>query len=235
MQFLEKNETFYKQKNIPIEIVLSVDGLPISRSSGGQVWPILGSIYNFTEVFIMVNQKKPDDSNIFMEDFVVKAKNLVENGLTFNNHHYRCLLKMLCADAPAKAFVLNVKSHTGYSSCTKCTEKGEYQNRRMAFSDKPSRLRTDEDFTNKTSEGYHIKPSSLEEIPKFGLVSNVPFDYLHLICLGMVKKLINLWLCDDLMVRLTFRKVQIIKVFLIFVNGKLVSSDNFYYIVDQQF
>lgn len=117
---------------------------------------------------------------------------------------------MLCADAPAKAFVLNVKSHSGYSSCTKCIEKGEYQNRRIAFSDKPSRLRTDEDFINKTSEGYHLGTSCLENIPQFGLVSHVPLDYQHLLCLGVVKKLINLWLCDALKVRLPFRKVQVI-------------------------
>lgn len=64
-------------------IVFNVDGLPISRSSGGQVWPILGSIYNFTEVFIIGiyygQTKKPDDSNLFLEDFIAEAKELVEN------------------------------------------------------------------------------------------------------------------------------------------------------------
>lgn len=145
-----------------------------------------------------------------MEDFIAEAKELVENGVIFNNNLYKCVLKMLCADAPAKAFVLNVKSHSGYSSCTKCIEKGEYQNRRIAFSDKPSQLRTDEDFINKTSKGYHLGTSCLENIPQFGLVSHVPLDYQHLLCLGVVKKLINIWLCDALKVRLPFRKVQII-------------------------
>jgi len=259
IQFLKKNETFYKKNNIPIEIVFNVDGLPISRSSGGQVWPILGSIYNFTEVFIIGiyygQTKKPDDSNLFLEDFIADAKELVENGVIFNNNLYRCVLKMLCADAPAKAFVLNVKSHSGYSSCTKCIEKGEYQNRRIAFSDKPSQLRTDEDFINKTSEGYHLGTSGLENIPQFGLVSHVPLDYQHLLCLGVVKKLINLWLCDALKVRLPFRKVQVIsnaleniirphvpvefqrkpRSLFTSVNGKLLNGDNYFCIVDQPF
>jgi len=38
----------------------------------------------------------------------------------------------------------------------------------------------------------------------------VPLDYLHLICLGVIKKLIHLWFCDSLKVRLQFRKIKII-------------------------
>lgn len=53
-------------------------------------------------------------------------------------------------------------------------------------------------------------PSALEGIPKLGLVTNVPFDYLHLICLGNVKKLIHLWCCDSLKVRLQFQRIKII-------------------------
>jgi len=34
----------------------------------------------------------------------------------------------------------------------------------------------------------------LKEIDNFGLVSCVPLDYMHLVCLGVMRKLISLWL-----------------------------------------
>lgn len=84
-----------------------------------------------------------------------------------------------------------------------------HQYQKIAFSDEPSRLRIDKNFINKTSEGYYLGTSCLENIPQFGLVSHGTLDYQHL-CLGLVKKLINIWLCDTLKVRLPFCKVQVI-------------------------
>jgi len=120
------------------------------------------------------------------------------------------MIKLICADAPAKSFILNVKGHTGYSSCTKCWDEGEYYERRICFSDKAGKERTDLEFFLKSDDNYHLGASALDEIPLLGLVTNVPLDYLHLICLGVVKKLIHLWFCDNLKVRLQFRKIKII-------------------------
>lgn len=43
----------------------------------------------------------------------------------------------------------------------------------------------------------------MRDIPNFGLVSNVPLDTMHLVFLGVVKKLLNLWHCGPLNVRLS--------------------------------
>jgi len=99
---------------------------------------------------------------------------------------------------------------TGYSSCTKCWDEGEYYEQRICFSDKAGKERTDQDFFLKNDDNYHLCASVLNKIPFLGLVTNVPLDYLHLICLGVVKKLIHLWFCDSLKMRLQFRKIKII-------------------------
>jgi len=212
INFLNKNAQIQSNK---IELMIGVDGLPISKSSGSQLWPILGSVIGFNEVFIIgiyhSYSKKPEKSSEFLEYFVDEAKELVNSGLLVNNTSYQCLIKVICADAPAKSFILNVKGHTGYSSCTKCWDEGKYIEKRICFSDKSGKKRTDDEFVLKTDDDYHLGTSSaLEGIPKLGLVTNVPFDYLHLICLGNVKKLIHLWCCDSLKVRLQFRKIKII-------------------------
>jgi len=105
---------------------------------------------------------------------------------------------------------LGVKGHTGYSSCTKCWDEGKNIERRICFSHVSDRKRTDEEFVLKSDKDYHNDACPLERIPKIGLVTNVPLDYLHLVCLGVMKKLLNLWCSDRLSVRLQFRKVILI-------------------------
>lgn len=96
----------------------------------------------------------------------------------------------------------------GYSSCTKCEVEGEYIEKRICFLDENVRLRTDKDFENCSDYEYYTGRTDLLSIPNIGLVSNVPLDYQHLICLGVTKKLISLWLCGSLNVRLNFKKVK---------------------------
>lgn len=81
---------------------------------------------------------------------------------------------------------------------------------RICFSHFSCRKRTDKEFLLRADNEYHLLACPLESIPQLGLVTNVPLDYLHLICLGVMKKLIQLWCCDSLKVRLQFRKIKLI-------------------------
>lgn len=65
-----------------------------------------------------------------------------------------------------------------------------------------SRLRTDDDFLMQRDEEYHRGETVLKEIPNFGLVSNVTLDYMHLVCLGVTKKILLLWMKGPLSVRI---------------------------------
>ena len=55
---------------------------------------------------------------IFLKDLVKEMKDMCENGINISN--IQCRLEALIFDTPAKAFVLCIKRHSGYSSCTKC-------------------------------------------------------------------------------------------------------------------
>jgi len=50
--------------------------------------------------------------------------------------------------------------------------------------------RADSDFINQIDADHHTGRTILEKIPDIGLVTEVPLDYMHLICLGVVKKLL---------------------------------------------
>lgn len=137
-----------------IEIVIGIDGLPISKSSGSQLWPILGRIFSSNKVFIIGIyhgwHKKPENTIEFLDYFVKEARDIIENGLDHKDRKYKFCIKLICADTPAKSYILGVKGHSGYSSCTKCWNEGKSINRRICFSDTPGRQRTDDEFLMKS-------------------------------------------------------------------------------------
>lgn len=87
----------------------------------------------------------------------------------------------------AKASILKVKGHGGYSSCTKYTIEGISLENRVCFpSEKRCRLRTHEMFLSQEDEEYHKGTSILTTIPGFNMVGGVPIDYMHLYLSGIV-------------------------------------------------
>lgn len=116
---------------------------------------------------------------------------------------------MLVCDVPAKSWVLGTKGHNGFYSCSKCQIMGQTckegsKKKTVYFPGKSAPKRTDEDFKSYKYRGtYQIKDTIFNEVPQFGCVSNVPLDYMHLVCLGVTKKLLLAWLKGSKKVRLS--------------------------------
>lgn len=192
------------------ELAINIDGLPLSKSSTSSLWPILVSVIPYNEVFIIGayhGNTKPIDANDFLKEFVCEVKDLIKSPIIIQSKSINVSIKYFVCDAPAKSFILNIKGHNGYSSCTKCTTEGEYIKNRICFNDLNASKRTDNDFKLKKDEDHHTGVSILEDIPNLGLVSSVPLDYMHLVCLGVMRKLLYLWLGGDLKIRLKSQKV----------------------------
>lgn len=118
---LAKGIQMYAPNNLStIEIAVGIDGLPLSKSSSSQFWPILAYIANDPSsktvfpIGIYHGYKKPTDSNDFLSDFVEEVKHLNLNGLVLNNTKVNVVIHLICCDAPAKSFILKVKGHTGF-------------------------------------------------------------------------------------------------------------------------
>ncbi|CAG9773638.1 unnamed protein product [Ceutorhynchus assimilis] len=180
-----------------IDISCHIDGLPLSKSSNSSFWPILFTIDSYKELENQVmiiglyhGSKKPNNSNEYLLQFVNEAKHLIENGISFNRMHLPFKIKNIICDAPAKSYILNVKMHSGYSSCNKCTQEGHYIDRKVCFPDINFTKRTDESFRSKEDEDYHLNYTIIEQIPNFNIVENIPVDYMHSLCLGVMKRLL---------------------------------------------
>lgn len=179
-----------------IEVAINVDGLPLSKSASNSFWPILGTVLPHGEIFIIGlyhGIEKPKNVNDFLHDFVSEAKDLYTNGIIINNFQYTFKIKYFICDAPAKSYLLQCRGHTGYYSCTKCTIEGSYKQNRICFPEINAPKRTDEQFRMHIDDSYHISYTVLEEIPGLDLVKDFVLDYMHLICLGITRKLFNLW------------------------------------------
>jgi len=205
--------SFIKEKIDCIKVAVNIDGLPLTKSSQQQFWPILGSVIPNGNVFMIGlyhGNEKPQDANDFLKYFVHEAKEICENGINVNCQQIPCRIEALICDTPAKAFVLCVKGHSGYSSCTKCTTEGEYIGNRICFPQIDAPLRSNEDFIEKIDDSYHKSDTtcSLLNIPHFKPVSNVLLDYMHLVCLGIMRKLLNLWLHGEVRYRLQYKAVD---------------------------
>ncbi len=181
-----------------LTVRVNVDGLPISRSSNMQLWPILGKIVDMPNpnVFIIgvyAGPCKPESVNDYMHDFIEDLKVVTASGISFNGKHYNVPLPdaFIC-DTPARAFLKCIKGHGGYSSCERCTQYGVYLDGKVVFPDIDSSLRTDTQFDQMSDEDHHHSKSPLQGLG-IGMVSNFPLDYMHLVCLGIVRKLIALW------------------------------------------
>lgn len=190
-------------------------------------------IQPFKEYIFLVGlyhgHEKPTDSNDFLREFIDEAKDLVTNGIKINNIILKVSIFAICADAPAKSFVMKVKGHTGYYSCTRGFIEGEYINNRTCFpyQENSPRERNHEGYINKIQEEHHVGDvlSDLILIPGFDMVNSFPLDYMHLVTLGVMKKLINLWIHGPLVVRLS--SWQIIKFSFHLLSLKLSITNDF--------
>ena len=193
-----------------IHLLLNVD-LPLSKSSNASLWPILISNTMQNDVYIVgayFGHKKPDDSNAFLQFLVDDLIHLINEGYIYNNKVIKISLCALICDAPAKSFVLYTKGHTGFYSCTKCTIKGKYIRSRICFPNGKYSLRTDELFSMNAYKNFQIGYSVLNNVPGFLPISSTPLDYMHSIRLGVVKKMILLWIKGPLSVRLNRRAIN---------------------------
>lgn len=89
------------------EIVMDVniDGLNLYNSTDGEFWPILGSFSDEADPFIIgvyYGNKKPEDINMFLEDYVAEVEELNENGFELGGIFYPFRIRNYILDAPAR-------------------------------------------------------------------------------------------------------------------------------------
>lgn len=184
----------YVHKYGEIAIDVNIDGIPLSKSSEMNFWPILGKFQGFEHPFLIsvyLGSGKPTDVNTYLEKFVVEVADLQENGFQWKDNNivqFRIINYVL--DAQACSFIKQCVAHNGYFACEKCTVQGIYYKGRMCFFEQDCPCRTDKSFCNRNNPYHHVGNSILQDIGT-GMVSQFRLDALHLVYLGVVKRMLN--------------------------------------------
>lgn len=178
-----------------IYLQFNCDGIPIYKSSAKQFWPILCSVAGHNKIFtvgIYCGKSKPYNVDTYLQHFVKTCDHLIKNGIVVHSTVVPVALKALICDAPARSFITGIKNHTGYFGCGKCTTKGTYVENRVTFPEINADIRSDESFRNQSQPEHHNQQTILRNLP-LDLVDGLPYEYMHLICLGVTRKIIHLW------------------------------------------
>lgn len=203
---------YYKKLELKVKkvfLTFNVDGVPLSNSGNSQLWPILAYFsdenVSFTSPVFTVaayhSTRKPKPEELF-DEFITECNILLNEGIEIENEIVNVEIRAFICDAPAKSLITGTKNFNGYSGCSKCVQEGEYIKNRVTFPETEAPLRTNENFRNKVFEDHHNECSPLESLA-INMVDTFPLDYMHLICLGVVKKLISNWLSGNLKCRLS--------------------------------
>ncbi len=208
-----------------IKLDINVDGIPLSKSGKKQMWPILCSFASHEPFIVAVfsGDNKPNCPEEYLSDFLDEYSDLRINGLSYDNITYQVQIHAFICDAPARAFLKCIIAHTGYYSCERCVVKGSWSGR-VVFND-PSNCphRTEENFNN---ERYHDHQKTKSPLIGAGIfcISMFVLDYMHIVCLGVVRRLLRYMTQGPRHCRLSRSQIKLVSDRLIGLNGEMPSD-----------
>ena len=140
-------------------------------------------------VSIFCGKSKPNDVKDFLFDFLNEYRQLNDNGFLYEGVKYFVKIKSFVCDDPAREFLKCVKSHNGYFSCERCTVKGTWEGR-VVFEEVNCPSRNEIDFQNMEYLGSHQMARTPLIDFNIDCIQSFSLDYMHLVCLGVVKRLL---------------------------------------------
>ena len=117
------------------------------------------------------------------------------NGLSHKGKTYRINLLCCVCDRPGRELVKCIIGHAGYNACERCVQKGvNMKGFGVRIFPKLTNLplRTKELFVLQTDKKHHNGFSLLLAL-NVDMVNWFPLDYMHLVLLGVFKRLLGIW------------------------------------------
>lgn len=204
-----------------LNISISVDGVPISKSSNRQFWPLLCSFDDTLNkkpflLALYFGLSKPNNISDFLRPFVDEFIEINRTGIFIAGNTLSLKIKCVVADAPARSFLKYTVPYNAYHGCERCCDKGVFKGR-VIYTKLNADKRSDNSFKEQSDPSHHNGISPLIELG-VGLVSDVVLDYMHLVCLGVTRKLLLCWYKGPLPYKLSQNSLSIISRRLIFLK-----------------
>lgn len=98
-----------------ISLNINIDGLPIYKSSKYEFWPILCNVFEIPSaqpfiIGVYYGVGKPKNLDIYLEDFVVEMKQLLNDGIQLTSKIITVKIRCFICDSPARAFIKGMYS-----------------------------------------------------------------------------------------------------------------------------
>ena len=171
---------------------------------------------------VFYGKSKPDNLDFF-KDFIDEYTQLHSvKGLIHNSYTLYVSVSSIVCDAPGRALLKNIKLYSGYSGCEQCTQKEQWKNK-MTYPDLNASLRTDSSF-NEILDKSHPNGPTLLAISGINLVSDMVLDYLHLVCLGVIRKLLMLWISGPFCCRQSYSIINSVSDCLLQIKSSVPSE-----------
>ncbi|XP_064472847.1 uncharacterized protein LOC135387672 [Ornithodoros turicata] len=183
-------------KTTSITLKINIDGIPISKSSTLSLWPILIHVKESASktpflAAAYIGKTKPSSAQEFLRHFVCEVKQLMESGLCLHGKMLKVAIGCFICDLPARAFIKCITGHTGYYACERCELRGHHSktHKKRLYMDASAAKRSWVSFRNQVQREHHKGTSPLVELD-IDLIKCVPYDYMHLVCLGVMRTMI---------------------------------------------
>ncbi len=183
-----------------IKLEVNIDGIPIFKSPPTGFWPILCRVLGVKDrepfiVSVFCGKGKPASVEEFVQPLIDDVLRLAQDGINFNGRHYTVRLERLVCDTPARSFCKCTVAHNGYGGCERCTQKGRYLKSRMTFPRiRGLVLRDNQSFRAQRDRRHHQGISPFLQIPHLDMTKDFCLDYMHLVLLGVMKRLLkDIW------------------------------------------
>ena len=171
-------------------ILINIDGAQAYKSKNSSFWPILATVNDTGPYIVCIwyGSGKPSSVDTYLEDFINEMKLLLKDG--HRNLEVK-LLAFIC-DAPARDFLKCIASYNSYNGCERCKVHGIY-NRGVRLLETNAPPRTNEEFALGQYVTHQHQVSPLVELG-FPMMSGFILDSMHLVFLGVCKKLLVNWI-----------------------------------------
>ena len=140
-----------------------------------------------------------------------------------DDRRFQIRIKKFICDRPARAFIKCIIGHGGYYACERCAIRGERVNRRTVYPLIDSPERTNISFRNQENREHHNAVSPLLAIePAIDMVTQFLLDFMHLCCLGVMKKLlVECWLNSKVTTQISQRSKRLLSNTLILLKSQI--------------
>lgn len=206
-----------EQLDRPLSISLNfnIDGLPIHKSSLKNFWPILCNIHELPHISpmaigIFYGTSKPKNATEFLNPFIDELLPILETGLMINGYQVAVQVRCFVCDSPARSFIKGVMNFNGKHGCLKCTTKGKFCHTAgtVIFPQIDAQPRTNEKFRNKEYPEHQKSDTPLLRLPIDMIEDIIVADALHLLELGVMRKLLNGWRTGSMTKRAKWSTVE---------------------------